>query len=70
MEGIRCFIDSNGFVSSIDEYGRSAYPAELEVVGDTVRVLGAKDDLGPGRLVEDEYQLWPSLTALAAALEC
>lgn len=69
MRKIRCFVDVNGFVWSIDEQGRSAHPADIEIVGDTVRVLGVKDDLGPGRLIEDEYQLWPSLTALAAALE-
>ncbi len=38
-------------------------------MGDRIRILGAKDDLGPGRLIEDEFVLWPSLTSLAAAIE-
>ncbi len=69
MRKVKCFVDVNGFIWNIDEQGRCAYPRELDVSGDTVRVLGVKDDLGPGRLIEDEYQLWQSLTELAAALE-
>lgn len=66
---IRCFVDVDGHIWSINEAGESNFPADIAIDGDVVQVLGERDDQGPGRLVEDEYVLWPSLTALAIALE-
>lgn len=64
----RCFVDVDGHIWSTNASGESNFPGEIEIIGDTVRVLGTGDGSG-ARLVEDEYQLWPSLTSLAMALE-
>ncbi len=65
----RYFVDVNGHIWSIDHKGNSNFPGDIQINESDVWVLGAKDDLGPGRLIEDEYTLWPSLTALAMTLE-
>jgi hypothetical protein len=66
----RCFVDVDGHIWSIDQDGKSKFPSDIQIVGDTVRILGALDDLlGDGRAIDEEYSLWPSLTALAIALE-
>lgn len=65
----RCFVDANGHIWSIDDHGKSNFPADIEIVGNTVRILGVSDDLGEGRSIDEEYVLWPSLTALAITLE-
>ena len=64
----RCFVDVDGNVWTINSEGKSAFPADIEIVDGDVRVLGADDGTG-ARLIEDEYVLWPSLTSLALALE-
>lgn len=66
---LRCFVCANGHVWTIDHNGETNFPAEIKIEGRNVLVLGAKDDLGPGRAVEEEYQLWDSLTELAIAIE-
>ena len=66
---VRCFVDVNGHVWTIDHKGNSNFPSDFEIVGNTVLVYGVKDDLGEGRAIDEEYQLWPSLTALAMTLE-
>lgn len=66
---IRCFIDVNGQVWTINNDGKSNHPSDILIEGDTVLILGVEDDIGPGREVEDEYVVWPSLTALANAIE-
>lgn len=64
---IKCFIDSDGFVWSIDHKGKSNYPQEIRLSGNTVQVLGGFED--EARLIEEEYTLHPSLTSLAMAIE-
>jgi hypothetical protein len=66
---IRCFVDQDGNIFSINHDGTSAFPADIEIKGDTVYILGDKDDIGHGREIAEEFTLWPSLTALAKALE-
>ncbi len=73
---IRCFVDVDGQIWSINANGESNYPADIEIIDDTntVRILGAyendsESELLSGRLIEDEYTLWPSLTKLALQLE-
>lgn len=63
----RCFVDANGHVFTLDANGVSNYPGDIEINERVVRVLGAYDETGQGRLVEAEYRLWPSLTELLAA---
>lgn len=65
----RCFVDVNGHIWSINQSGESNFPGDIKIEGNTVLILGAKDDLGDGRPVDEEYQLWQSLTDLAIALE-
>lgn len=66
---IRCFVCANGHVWTINHEGQTNYPADIRLVGDTVQILGESDDLGPGRAIEGEYQLWNSLTELALCIE-
>lgn len=66
---VRCFVCSEGHIWSVNSSGESNYPLDIEIVGNTVRVLGPKESGGEGRLIVDEYVLWPSLTALAAQIE-
>jgi hypothetical protein len=64
---VRCFVDVDGYVWSIDHNGKSNFPHEIELRGDTVLVLGDFD--GGARLIEEEYTLHPSLTALSMCIE-
>lgn len=64
---IQCFIDCDGFVWSIDQNGKSNFPQDIELRGDTVLVLGAFE--GDARLIEEEYVLHTSLTSLAMTIE-
>jgi hypothetical protein len=64
---IRCFVDVDGHIWSIDHNGKSNFPGEIQIKTDEVWVLGADD--GEGQSIDEEYTLWPSLTALAVALE-
>jgi len=64
---IRCFVDVDGHIWSIDLNGKSKFPGDIEIKDSEVWVLGESD--GQGRLIEEEYTLWPSLTDLAMALE-
>lgn len=66
---LRCFVCSSGHVWSICVDGSTNYPAEIRIEGVKVQILGAKDDLGPGRAIEAEYDLWDSLTELALRIE-
>ena len=66
---IRCFVDQDGNIYSINNDGTTAYPMDTEICGDNIRVLGVKDCLGEGREIVDEFQIWPSLTELAKTLE-
>lgn len=66
---IRCFIDTDARIWSVDKDGHSNHPADVIVLGDTIQILGSKDCLGPGREISEEYTLHPSLTALAEAVE-
>jgi hypothetical protein len=59
----------DGNIWLVKESGDCNYPADIEILGNTVRVLGPKDELGEGRLIEEEYELWPSLMSLAMAIE-
>ncbi|WP_045861801.1 hypothetical protein [Teredinibacter purpureus] len=65
----RCFVDVDGHIWSINHKGESNFPDDIELTDGTVRILGVKDCLGPGREITEEYQLWPSLTSLAMVLE-
>jgi hypothetical protein len=66
---IRCFICSEGHIWSINNRGECNYPSDVEVVDGIVRILGRYDDgCSGGRLIEEEYSLWPSLTSLALHL--
>ncbi|MFC3150597.1 hypothetical protein ACFOEK_06145 [Litoribrevibacter euphylliae] len=60
---IRCFVDSEGHVWTIDANGNSNHPKTIELTQNTVRILGV------GGEVLNEYQLWNSLTALALHIE-
>ena len=64
----RCFVDVDGFVWSVNHKGETRYPMDIEIVDDTIRVLGEGNEVD-GREIIDEYVLWPSLTELAYALE-
>jgi len=66
---IRCFVDQDGNIYSINENDTTAYPMDTEIFGDEIRVLGARDCLGEGREIVDQFQIWPSLTELAKTLE-
>ena len=65
---IRCFVDSDGHIWSINEKGESNFPGKIEVGATTVKILGAEDAPG-SHLIKEEYPLWASLTDLAMALE-
>lgn len=65
----RCFVDVNGHIWSVDQNNKSNFPSDINIDGDTVQILGAEDDFGDGREIEEEYQLWPSLTSLAKVIE-
>ena len=68
----KCFVDVDSNIWLIKKDGTSNFPGDFDIDGDTVRILGAHDELderGVSRLIEDEYVLWPSLRALAMALE-
>lgn len=67
--GVRCFIDVNGMVWVLDSQGNSNYPAFTNIEGDTIQILGEKDDMEPGRSVEDEYTIHSSLLSLSQAIE-
>ena len=64
---IRCFIDVDGHIWSIDKDGKTNFPSEIKIDGEDVLVLGPHD--GEGQFIEETYQLWPSLTSLALAIE-
>lgn len=66
---LRCFVCVNGHVWTINDEGKTNFPADIHIEGNTVQILGARDDLGPGRAIDEEYQLWNSLTDLAIAIE-
>lgn len=68
-DGVRCFVDVNGMVWVLDSQGNSNYPAFTNIEGDTIQILGEKDDMGPGRAVEDEYTIHSSLLSLSRAIE-
>lgn len=62
---IRCFIDTEGQVWTINHEGRSNHPHDIQIAGNTVQILAPGGD----GLVVDEYLLWASLGELAAAIE-
>lgn len=78
MSGFRYFVDVNGVIFTVFPSGESNFPGDLKIEEKTadrsfaqVMVLGEYEngDKSGGRLVEDEYQLWDSLTELAKAIE-
>jgi hypothetical protein len=65
----RHFVCNNGIIWAIYENGDSNFNRDFRVIDDTVQVLGEKDGKDGGRLIEDEYVLWDSLTELALEIE-
>lgn len=78
MSKPRYFVDVNGVIFTVFPGGNSNFPADLKIEEKTadrpfaqVQVLGEYEngDKSGGRLIEDEYVLWDSLTDLAQAIE-
>jgi hypothetical protein len=65
----RYFIDDNGTIWTVFAGGISNFPRDITVAENVVQILGEKEDDSPGRPVENEFTLWPSLMALALAIE-
>jgi hypothetical protein len=60
--------EKTGAIWEVSEDGETLYPRKVHVVGDRIQILvdlAWSEELA----VENEYILWPTLTALALALE-
>lgn len=68
---MKCFICSEGHVWTIrDSDGHCNYPGTVEVVGDKVCVVERMDDnYLNGRVIKEEFILYPSLLALSQAID-
>lgn len=62
---MRYFVDSNGSIRFIDNYGWTDFPGGVRVNEQEMTVYTIDED----EMVTGEYNLWSSLTALAKAIE-